>query len=158
MLEEIVRMLRRFYNDNGRTIEHEHGPEARTVAQEIGLLLEARLDENTYPALWDTFIDDPDNNEAELIGALEAMTEADRALYHRLSGLWRDFDRLARADRARMIDKPEAEEMLAEEEEGPYYRETYLYGNQRQGSGARPGPDPIEPTETRRPPPEDDDI
>lgn len=86
-VQEIVRVLGSFVEDEGETLRERFGPEAEATAQDIVRVLSLRLgEESPHVNLWEAFQADPRDRTAELIGVLEAMVEADPALARRLDG------------------------------------------------------------------------
>jgi hypothetical protein len=91
-VRQVVQVVRDYVQDDGVLLEQKYGPRAVTVAQDIKALLAARLrDGSAYESLWDRFEVDPQTVTGELIGALEALVEADPALFKRLNGFIEEF-------------------------------------------------------------------
>ncbi|MBU1877783.1 MAG: hypothetical protein KJ734_02420, partial [Chloroflexi bacterium] len=92
MIQDIVQVLEDLVQDDGQTLEQRDGPEALSVAQDMRDLLAARLpEESPFASLWEQFESDPEGTEAELIGTLEALAEADPALVERLNAYLEDY-------------------------------------------------------------------
>jgi hypothetical protein len=150
--QEIVRLLRDLVQDDGQTLEQRDGPQALSVAQDMRDLLAVRLaEESPFVSLWEHFESDPGGTEAELIGALEALVEADPALVRRLNAYLEDYRwaatpseirraRLARsmpgdhgadADDAVVVEGVviAGEEGMIDEQEEYSEEGEYLYGN-----------------------------
>lgn len=92
-LEEIVRLLGTYFEDEGQTIERENGAEARSMVEGMVDLLEEQLEAETpFAALWREFKETPRETEAELIGALEVLEESNPTLTERLGAFSEGFD------------------------------------------------------------------
>jgi len=90
-VRQAARILRAWVQKDERTLEQSICPGAWGAAQDLASLLETRLgQESPYVSLWDNFRADPEGIEPELIGALEALVEADPALGRRLEGFVRE--------------------------------------------------------------------
>ncbi|MBU0496184.1 MAG: hypothetical protein KKA73_22455 [Chloroflexi bacterium] len=153
MIQDIVQVLEDLVQDDGQTLEQRDGPEALSVAQDMRDLLAARLpEESPFASLWEQFESDPEGTEAELIGTLEALAEADPALVERLNAYLEDYRwattpleiRQARLAQPASEDEDDladdmvvveglviaGEEDLADEPDEGYSEEgEYLYGN-----------------------------
>jgi hypothetical protein len=90
-VEQAVRILRAFYQDDARTFASAD-PRALSAAEDLASLLEARLgQESPYVSLWADFQADPEGTATQLTGALEALVEADPAFGRRLEGFVREW-------------------------------------------------------------------
>ena len=102
-VQEAVRILREFEETEGETLRAQYGAEAVAVAEDLARVLDDRLQSESgrrgtispYESLWPAFQADPEGVEPKLIGALEAMIEADPALGQRLNAFVEEFHRAA---------------------------------------------------------------
>jgi hypothetical protein len=91
-IEETVRILRLFVEDEHQSLRRRYGTEAVALAHDMKRVLQERLEaESAYVSLWDDFEANPNDNTARLSGALEAMVEADPALGRRLNAFVEEF-------------------------------------------------------------------
>lgn len=139
-VNEVVRVMRDYIEDDGARLEQTYGPEAVLAVADMKDLLATRLtEESAYGVLWERFEADPRAVSVELVGALEALTEADPGLAKRLNGFMEAFHRVEAGDKietfAPMPDKspvgggvPDTTDTSQDEE---IVREegTYLYGD-----------------------------
>jgi len=153
-IRETVGILRMYLQDDGETLERRNGPQAVTVVEDLHEVMETRLqEESAYASLWDEFEADPLAMEEELIGALEALAEADPALHVRMESFLVDYQEAATPPSSELEREPVTEPVGYEEEDihtSSDYSErgAYLRGNLRPG-GATPeaGPTTMEPVE-----------
>ena len=102
-VQETVRILREFEETDGETLRAQYGAEAVAVAEDMARVLDDRLQSEStrrgtvspYESLWPAFQTDPVGVEPKLIGALEAMIEADPALGQRINAFVEEFHRAA---------------------------------------------------------------
>ncbi len=91
-VQDVVRLLGMYVEDDGETMRERYGPEAVSGARDTVQMLSTRLEEESpHVDLWDAFRENPSDHTAELIGVLEAMVEADPALARRLDGFAQEF-------------------------------------------------------------------
>ncbi len=101
-VNEVVRVMRDYIEEDGARLEQTYGPEAVLAAADMKELLAERLtEESAYGALWERFEADPEAVGVELVGALEAMIEADPALAKRLNEFIEAFHQVQAGDQAR---------------------------------------------------------
>ncbi|HZW02333.1 MAG TPA: hypothetical protein VFF68_00275 [Anaerolineaceae bacterium] len=92
-LEEIVNIISLYFRDGGETVERRYGPEARDLIEDMNELLEEQLSaEAPFAALWRDYTAAPEENEAELIGALEVIQEANPTVAERLDAFFDAFE------------------------------------------------------------------
>jgi len=142
-IEEVAMILTSFYLDNGKEIAAQYGDQAPSLAQEMGAMVEERLTTDTpFSQLWIEYKANPVDNEAELIGALEVLEEADPELTIRLEGYYAAFQELDQPGVQSLVESSEPESTIRIEEieavksiddmdNDDEYREdaTYLAGN-----------------------------
>jgi hypothetical protein len=142
-IEEIVTIVTSYLMDGGKELTNMYGDQAPQLASEISALLEARLMEDTpYGSLWVEYKENPVDNEAELIGALEVLEEATPELTIRLEGYYAAFQQLDQPGVQTLVETSEPENTINIEEikavrsiddmdDNDEYREenTYLVGN-----------------------------
>jgi hypothetical protein len=106
---DVVDLLRLLRRGGGEELERAAGPEAITLVEEMdGLIRERMRQSDMYFSLWDEFDTDPDNNRAELIGAVEAAVEGDVEFGARLKALEEEYDRLALEEGESHMEEPDA--------------------------------------------------
>lgn len=141
--DEVVGYLTSFFLDGGKELSASFGDQAPALAQEMSEMLEERLNEDTpFGPLWNEFKTSPEENEAELIGALEVLQEADPEITIRLEGFYAAFHKLQQPGVTELVESSEPEDTLEIEEiqavnsnddmdDDDEYREenTYLTGN-----------------------------
>lgn len=142
-IEPLVTTLTRYYLDGGQDLVEQYGDQAPALASELGEMVGDRLTEDTpFAALWDEYVNDPIGNEAELIGALEALEEADNEFSLRMEGYFVAFQELEQPGVESLIETSEPEDTLNADEltaikstddmdnDDEYIEEnTYLVGN-----------------------------
>ncbi|MGC9522871.1 MAG: hypothetical protein ACP5HG_13435 [Anaerolineae bacterium] len=80
-IQDVVRLLGAFVEDDGETLRKRYGGEAVAAARDTVQILSTRLEEESpHVGLWESFEENPSDHSTELIGALEAMVEA-RSVY-----------------------------------------------------------------------------
>jgi hypothetical protein len=145
-VQEVVRILRDHIQDGGVTLTRRYGAQADTVAEDMRLLLAARLRrESAFASLWDRFEIEPQTVAAELTGALEALLEADPALAQRLNGFIEEYHRAIAPSRNRSLRDDTAKPPIREDAPDTSFTDRdnmdtsggiYLYGNVRPSSVA----------------------
>ncbi|MGC9347690.1 MAG: hypothetical protein ACP5JG_06100 [Anaerolineae bacterium] len=91
-VQEIARLLRIRAEEEREGLRRRYGADAAAVAEDISDLLAIRLqEESPNSALWEDFQRAPRDRLAELIGALEAIVEADPALARRMDAFLNEF-------------------------------------------------------------------
>jgi hypothetical protein len=120
-VRQVVRIVRDYVQDNGVLLEQRYGPRAVTVAQDIKSLLAACLrDGSAYESLWSRFEVEPQTATGELIGALEALIEADPALVKRLNGFIEEFHRAIAQVGERLVGPRPVESPVGRDARGGY--------------------------------------
>lgn len=142
-IEEIVTIMTSYFMDGGKELTDMYGDQAPQLASEIGAMLEERLNEDTpFGQLWEEYKISPVEHEAELIGALEVLEEANPELTIRLEGYYAAFQELDQPGVQSLVETSEPEDTINIEEiesvksyddfdNNDEYREenTYLVGN-----------------------------
>lgn len=142
-IEEIVGHLTSYYMDGGGELQRSLGDQAPALAAEVGEMLQERLTaDSPFGALWGEYVLNPQENEAELIGALEVLEESNPEITIRLEGYLAAFQVLDRAETGDLIETSDPEDTIQEEEitgvksiddmdDDDEYREdnAYLLGN-----------------------------
>lgn len=112
-IEPLVTTLTRYYLDGGQDLVEQYGDQGPSLAGEMGEMIGDRLTEDTpFAALWDEYVNDPIGNEAEMIGALEALEEADNEFSLRLEGYFVAFQELEQPGVESLIETSEPEDTL----------------------------------------------
>ncbi len=152
-VQETVRILREFEETEGETLRAQYGAEAVAVAEDMARVLDDRLQSapgrrdtvSPYESLWPAFQTDPVGVEPQLIGALEAMIEADPALGRRLNAFMEEFHRAIapenREEANRIEEDVTATDVVPDTTitAGEGYNQgagEYLYGNVKGGAQA----------------------
>lgn len=142
-IDEVVRILTSYYRDGGKSLVEEYGDQAPSLAEEMGNMLEAMLNEQTpYGAMFEEFRLNPEDNEAELLGALEVLEESVPEITMRLQAYLVGFyeleqpgvqDIIETSEPEDILDVPEIENIKSSDDgdNDDEYREetTYLTGN-----------------------------
>lgn len=142
-LDEIVNILTRHYLREQADLIQQYGDQAPDLALEMAEMLDARMVTDTpFGALWEDYQRAPVENEAELMGALEVLEEADPEITIRLEGYLAAFIQLAQSGGEDLVESGEPEATIRIEEleaiksnddmdNDDEYREdnTYLTGN-----------------------------
>lgn len=116
-IEEVVSLLTSYFLDGGRELVSNFGDQAPSLAAEMGAMLEERLTTDTpFGQMWEEYKRSPMENEAELIGALEVIEEADPELTIRLEGYYAAFQALDQEGVTEVIETSEPEETIQIEE------------------------------------------
>ncbi|MFP4395131.1 MAG: hypothetical protein ACLFTI_07685 [Anaerolineales bacterium] len=169
-VQETVRILREFEETEGETLRAQYGAEAVAVAEDLARVLDGRLQSEStrrgtispYESLWPAFQADPVDVEPKLIGALEAMIEADPALGQRLNAFIEEFHRAIASENreeANLIgENVTATDVVPDTTitAGERYNQgegEYLYGNVKGGAealGANVGVTEVNPQEGAR--------
>ncbi len=157
---EIGNYLTRYYQEiNGQIQENLLPEKVNGLVSQMGEFLSKKISEDTpHQAVWQAFINQPDENAASLSGILEAVFEAQPAVRDRIDGFMQaisamEADRTPHSGSTSMIEESlkseagglvsdggKASEILADErvEKNP---PAYLYGNERPGfESDRQGP------------------
>ena len=141
--DEIARLLSSYYRDGGLDLIDEFGDQGPSLAGEMGAMLEELLNDDTpFGPMWQEYKENPDDYEAELIGALEVLEETFPEVTIRLEGYYAAFQQLAQPGVRDIIETSEPEDTINIEEiravkstddmdNDDEYREenTYLTGN-----------------------------
>jgi hypothetical protein len=145
-VQEVVEILQELAQAGEGEMATEYGLEAVSAAEDIRFAVMSRLEELLpYQSLWEDFVADPEGAaEAELIGALEALVEADTALAQELNVLLEEYYQAVRSSEEgsavpsepTMVDEGEVAPPTRGPQEGEddYGEGTYLYGNLEPGS------------------------
>jgi len=147
-VQEVVRILRMLLEEKAEVLRRRHGEEAVTAAEDMrDVLVQHLQEESPYADLWEAFKADPEETSDEMIGALEAMAEAQPGLNRRLNAFIEEIHQLmgpvrsgwesAGGGRKSVVNL--SADVTATGEEGDYGgQQTYLYGNVP-GSTETPG-------------------
>ena len=140
--DEITSILTAYYSDDRDYLLSTYGDQAVSMAGEMGDMLGEMLQSETpFGPLWLEFTQRPDDNEAELIGALEVLEEAFPEITIRLEGYYSAFVNMARqlgdvvesADPDDLVNIEELENVksIDDGDDDDEYREEneYLRGN-----------------------------
>jgi hypothetical protein len=115
--DEIVRILTLYYSDNQQELVDEFGDQGPSLAGEMGEILEERLNGDTpFGQMWKEFQQNPEDNEAELIGALEMLEEVMPELTIRLEGYYAAFQELVQPGVLDVVETSEPEDTINIEE------------------------------------------
>ncbi len=115
--DEIVRILTLYYRNGGRELVDEFGDQGPSLAGEMGEMLEERLNEDTpFGQMWEEYKLNPEDNEAELIGALEMLEESMPELTIRLEGYYAAFQELVQPGVQDILETSEPESTINIEE------------------------------------------
>jgi hypothetical protein len=142
-IEEIVGYLTSYYLDGGEELQRTFGDQGPALASEIGEMLNERMTaDSPFGSLWGEYMLHPEENEAELIGALEVLEEANPEITIRLEGYLAAFQVLDQPETGDLVETPEPEDGIVVEEieavksiddmdDDDEYREenAYLLGN-----------------------------
>lgn len=94
--EDVVAILQALLRDDGQAIEQQYGPQGVSTAEDIESLISTRIqDHPPFASLWADFETDPDGTAAQLVGALEAMVEADFGLASGLNSMVERYNEIA---------------------------------------------------------------
>ena len=140
-VQEVVQIVQSYLEHGQAALERRYGLEAASAAQDLVALLRTRLEESIYASLWDQFEAAPRQTAGELVGALEALIEADPALFRRMEAFLDVCNRIVPSAAS------EVEGADAKQQRGDAYQSvdspggyseagTYLYGNLRPGAGS----------------------
>lgn len=141
-IEDVVTLLTSFYRDGGDEIRELYGDQAPMMAEEMGNMIgEIFQGETPYGQLWLEYKDDPEEHEAEVIGALEVLEESVPMVTIRMEGYYAAFLKMMK-ENTDVGEDPEPEDTVNIEEiesiksnddfdDDDEYREenTYLVGN-----------------------------
>ncbi len=115
--DEIVRILTSYYQDGGRDLVDEFGDQAPSLAGEMGEMLGERLNSDTpFSQMWEEYKRNPENNDDELIGALEMLEESMPELTIRLEGYYAAFQELVQPGVRDILETSEPEDTINIEE------------------------------------------
>lgn len=143
-IEEVVGILTTYYRPDGHQyLVEQYGEQAPSLAEEMAALLEELFNNETpYGQLWEEYRENPLENEAEVIGAIEVLEEAFPEVTIRLEGYYAAFHELSFEGAPDLVETSEPERTIDEEEitavksiddfdDDDEYREenTYLVGN-----------------------------
>jgi len=149
---DVVTVLMEYCEDGEETFRDLRGPEAVIAVQDVIDLLQGELGgQLDYGALWDEFEAAPRQTAPDLIGALEAMIEADPGLADKLEVLLEEYyatsgpvgptagDRMPESEASEFVPREDAR-IESHEVEPRRHTDvagegTYLYGNVRAGDG-----------------------
>ncbi len=116
-VEPVVSILTDYFVDGGRQLVDDYGDQAPSLAAEMAAMLEERLSEDVlFSQLWQEYKRYPEANEAELIGALEMLEEADPDITIRLEGYYAAFQELAQPGVSDLVETSEPEDTINIEE------------------------------------------
>jgi hypothetical protein len=116
-LDEVVTLLTSYFLDGGKELTENYGDQAPSLAAEMGALLEERLSTDTpFGQLWQEYKENPVENEAELLGALEMLEEADPEITIRLEGYYAAFQELDQPGVQTLMETSEPESTISIEE------------------------------------------
>lgn len=116
-IEEVVSLMTSYFMDGGKELAADYGDQAPSLAAEMGAMLEERLStDSPFGQMWEEYKQNPVDNEAELIGALEVMEEADPELTIRLEGYYAAFQELDQPGVQTLVETSEPESTINEEE------------------------------------------
>lgn len=141
-IEEVVSILTSYYEDGGSFLKEQYGDQAPLMADEMGEMLGEMLQTQTpFGQLWLEYVENPVDNEAEMIGALEVLEESVPEITIRLEGYYASFVQMQKGQ-GDVFEDPEPEPLVNIEElesvksiddadNDDEYREesTYLTGN-----------------------------
>lgn len=149
---EIVNYLTRYYQERtGQTEENLLPEKVDDLVQQMGEFLEERLEEDTpHKAIWDAFVEEPEDNAASLAGILEVLFEAQPGVRERVDGFMQavtayEVDQSeTKLTEEKIEDSLEAEagglvpddgenSAILADVEGEKNPPAYLYGNERAG-------------------------
>ncbi len=115
--DEIVRILTLYYRDGGQELVDEFGDQGPSLAGEMGGMLEELFNSDTpFGQMWEEYKQNPEDNEAELIGALEMLEEAMPEISIRLEGYYAAFQELVQPGVRDLIETSEPEDTINIEE------------------------------------------
>ncbi len=115
--DEIVRILTLYYRNGGLELVDEFGDQGPSLAGEMGEMLGERLNEDTpFGQMWEDYKLNPEDNEAELIGALEMLEESMPELTIRLEGYYAAFQELVQPGVQDILETSEPESTINIEE------------------------------------------
>jgi hypothetical protein len=150
---DVVSVLVEYCEDGEETFRDLRGPEAVIAVQDVIDLLQGELGgQLDYGTLWDEFEAAPRQTAPDLIGALEAMIEADPGLADKLEVLLEEYyatsrpvgptagDRMPESEASQVVPREDARIERHEVEPRRHTdvagEGTYLYGNVRAGDVA----------------------
>jgi hypothetical protein len=117
IIDEVASILTSYFLDGGADLAATYGDQAPSLAAEMGALLEERLNSDTpFGQLWYEYKENPVEIEAELIGALEVLEEADPELGLRLKGYYAAFQELDQPGVRDIIETSEPEAIINADE------------------------------------------
>ncbi len=112
-LTEVVSILTRYFLHDFKSLIDNYGDQAPSLAEEMATLLGEHLNSQTpYGSLWDAFSRAPVANEAELMGVLEVLEEADPEVTIRLQGYYAAFEELDQPGVSEVIETSEPEDTI----------------------------------------------
>ncbi len=115
--DEIVRILTLYYRGSEQELMDEFGEQGHSLAGEMGGMLEELLNSDTpFSQMWAEYKQTPEDNEAELIGALEMLEEAMPEISIRLEGYYAAFQELVQPGVRDVIETSEPEDTINIEE------------------------------------------
>jgi hypothetical protein len=115
--DEIVRILSLYFIDGGKELVVEYGEQAPSLAGEMAAMLEERLNSDTpFGAMWEEYKRGPEENEAELLGALEMLEESMPEVTIRLEGYFAAFQEMEQPGVSEVIETSEPEGTIHIEE------------------------------------------
>lgn len=115
--DEIVRILSLYYMDGGKDLILEYGEQAPSLAGEMGAMLDERLNSDTpFGPMWEEYKRRPEENEDELLGALEMLEESMPEVTIRLEGYFAAFQEMEQPGVTEVIETSEPEDTINIEE------------------------------------------
>lgn len=115
--DEIARILSSYYRDGGQDLIDEFGDQGPSLAAEMGGMLEELLTSDTpFGQMWAEYKENPEENEEELIGALEVLEESFPEVTIRLEGYYAAFQELVQPGVSDIIETSEPEDTINIEE------------------------------------------
>ncbi len=115
-IDEVVQILTSYYDDGGSFIKEQYGDQAPMLADEMGNMLGEMLQTQTpFGQLWLEYMQNPADNEAELIGALEVLEESVPEITIRLEGYYAAFVEMQKGQ-GDVVESPEPDPLVNIEE------------------------------------------
>ena len=112
-IDVVVGYLTSYYRDGGVELSEQFGDQAPSLAEEMGQMLEEFFnDETPFGSLFEEYKQDPEPNEAELIGAIEVLDESVPELTIRLQAYLAAFHELEQPGVQDVIETSEPEDTL----------------------------------------------
>lgn len=143
--------MRQIKNINNTVSTNSNTDQVNDLLQQMGEFLSERLEAETpHKAIWNEFVEEPEENAASLAGVLEALFEAQPAVRKRVDAFTRKITALEAQQSDHHYVKPGAEDALStgigevrffKDDSGEHIAQedveadhpAYLYGNERTG-------------------------